>query len=59
MQWLIKYVLPAAIYVASIVAFIYLGIVYRKKIAEKENKSAEEEARRILNEAIKNAEAKT
>lgn len=58
MQWLIKYVLPAAIYVASIVAFFYLGIVYRKKIAEKEIKSAEEEARRILNEAIKNAEAK-
>lgn len=35
-----------------------LGIRYRKTVAEKEISSAEEEGRRIVNEAIKNAEAK-
>ena len=35
-----------------------LGIVYRKKVAEREIASAEEEAKRIINEAIKSAESK-
>ena len=43
--------------VASIAAFL-LGIYYRKRVAEKEISSAEEEARRIINEAIKNAEGR-
>ena len=49
--------LLAAIAVSAAV-FFFLGISYRKKIAEKEISSAEEEARRILNEAIKSSESK-
>ena len=47
--------------VAAVVAFVIgfpLGIQYRKKVAEKEISSAEEEATRILNEAIKSSENK-
>ena len=47
----------AAFAIAAIVFFL-LGIVYRKKVSEKEISSAEEEARRIINEAIKNSENK-
>ena len=47
----------AAFVVAAIVFFL-LGIVYRKKVSEKEISSAEDEARRIINEAIKSAEGK-
>ena len=35
-----------------------LGIRYRKNVSEKEISSAEEEGKRIINEAIKNAESK-
>ena len=35
-----------------------VGVMYRKKVAEREITSAEEEARRIVNEAIKSAESK-
>ena len=34
------------------------GTMYRKKVAEREISSAEDEAKRIINEAIKNAESK-
>ena len=34
------------------------GIQWRKKVAEKEISSAEEEAKRIINESIKSAESK-
>ena len=47
--------------VAAVVAFAIgfpIGIQYRKKVAEKEISSAEEEATRILNEAIKSSESK-
>ena len=47
--------------VAAVVAFVVgfpIGIQYRKKVAEKEISSAEEEATRILNEAIKSSESK-
>jgi ribonuclease Y len=37
---------------------IFIGIAYRKNVAEREISSAEEEARRIINEAIKSAESK-
>ena len=47
----------AGIVVSGIVFFL-VGMMYRKKVAEKEIGSAEEEARRILNEAIKSAESK-
>ena len=39
-------------------AGLFVGYTYRKKIAEKEIGSAEDEATRIINEAIKGAEAK-
>jgi ribonuclease Y len=34
------------------------GVAFRKRIAEKEISSAEEEAKRIINESIKSAESK-
>ena len=43
--------------VVFIIAF-FLGIMYRKKISEREISSAEEEAKRIINESIKSAENK-
>ena len=45
-------------FVVALVIGIPVGILYRKKVAEKEIISAEEEAKRILNEAIKSAESK-
>jgi len=43
--------------VAFVIAF-FLGITYRKKVSEREIQSAEDEAKRIINEAIKSAESK-
>lgn len=43
--------------IAFIIAFRF-GIIYRKKIAESEIGNAEEQAKKILNDAIKSAEAK-
>ena len=43
--------------VALFVGFL-LGIYYRRKVSEKEISSAEEEARRIVNDAIKNSESR-
>ena len=40
------------------VAMFLLGILYRKKVSEREISSAEEEAKRIINESIKSAESK-
>ncbi len=40
-----------------VIGFI-LGMTYRKKVAEREISSAEDEAKRILNDAIKSAESK-
>ena len=40
------------------IAMFLLGILYRKKVSEREISSAEEEARRIINESIKSAESK-
>ncbi|MBE6928511.1 MAG: ribonuclease Y [Ruminococcaceae bacterium] len=48
----------AAIAAASAVIFFFLGIVYRKKIAEREISSAEAEATRIINDAIRSGESK-
>ena len=45
-------------FVVAAVIFFPLGISYRKKVSEKEISSAEEEARRIINEAIKSSESK-
>ena len=43
--------------VIAIAAF-GLGILYRKRVGEREISSAEEEAKRIINESIKSAESK-
>lgn len=55
--WLAIVIAVAALLV-GISAGIYLGIQRRKKIAEAEIGSAEQEAKRIVSEAIKTAEAK-
>ena len=44
--------------VVGIVIGVVVGFAYRKNVAEKEIGSAEEEAKRIINEAIKSAESK-
>ena len=43
--------------VGGVICF-FLGIRYRKTVSEKEISSAEEEGKRIINEAIKSAESK-
>ena len=54
MEWIIAGV---ACIVTLVIGF-FLGISYRKKVAEREISSAEEEAKRIINESIKAAESK-
>ena len=46
-----------ALIVGCVIGFP-LGIRYRKNVSEKEISSAEEEGKRIINEAIKSAESK-
>lgn len=43
--------------VFSLIMF-FIGYAYRKKVAEKQIGSAEDEARRIINDAVKNGEAR-
>ena len=50
-------ILCVGIVVAAIV-FFFVGVMYRKKVAEKQIGSAEEEAKRIINEAIRGGENK-
>ena len=52
------WIVAAAAFAAAAVLFFLLGIRYRKRVAEKEISSAEEEAPRIINEAIKSSESK-
>ena len=52
------WIVAAAAFAAAAVLFFLLGIRYRKRVAEKEISSAEEEATRIINEAIKSSESK-
>ena len=52
------WIVAAAAFVVAAVVFFLLGIRYRKGVAEKEISSAEEEATRIINEAIKSSENK-
>ena len=51
-------VITAIIALAAAGISFFLGITYRKMVGEKEISSAEEEARRIINEAIKASEGK-
>ena len=55
---LMQTLLPILTAVISAVVFFFLGITFRKKVAEREISSAEDEATRILNDAIKSAESK-
>ena len=52
------WIVAAAAFAVAAVTFFLLGIRYRKRVAEKEISSAEEEATRIINEAIKSSENK-
>ena len=54
-EWIIGTVV--LLIICAIGCFL-LGISYRKKVSEREISSAEEEAKRIINESIKSAESK-
>ena len=54
----IQIILPVIVGFVCAVVFFFVGVTYRKKVAEKEIGSAEEEAKRLINEAIKAAENK-
>ena len=54
MEWYIW----AAIVAITALLFFFLGVIYRKKVAEREIQSAEAEATRLINEAIKGGENK-
>jgi len=51
-------ILCAAGFVVGALVFFFIGSAWRKKFAEKEIGSAEEEAKRIINDAIKSGESK-
>jgi len=51
-------ILPIAGFILGAVVFFIVGMAYRKSVAEREIGSAETEATRILNEAIKSSESK-
>ena len=55
---LLQIIIVAVVLVAAAVVFFYLGITYRKKVSEREIQSAEERAKRIINDSIKSAENK-
>jgi ribonuclease Y len=58
-QFFLQTILPAiGALIAGLVVAFPLGIKYRKNVAEREISGAEEEARRIINEAIKTSESK-
>ena len=57
MDWL-YIALPLAGFLIGAIIFFFAGIAYRKKVAELEIGGAENEARRIINEAIKSGESK-
>ena len=54
----IIYVIISLVALVLIIASFFLGVGYRKKIAEGEIGSAEAQAKNILNDAIKSAENK-
>jgi len=53
-----QYIIPALTALVAALIFFFIGMRYRKLVAEKEIGSAEEEARRLLNDAMKQAESK-
>ena len=57
MDWLYV-VLPVAGFLIGAILFFFFGVSYRKHVAEREIGSAEQEATRIINEAIRSGESK-
>ena len=57
MEWY-HIVLCLAAFLIGAAVFFFVGVGYRKKVAEREIGGAENEARRIINEAIKSGENK-
>lgn len=55
---LVEYLIVSAIVIVVAIITFYAGIVFRKKVAEKTIKSAEVEAKRLIDEAEKTAETK-
>jgi ribonuclease Y len=55
---LISPLITVALCVACIVVGLIIGVAYRKKVGEAAIGSAEEEAKRIINDAIKNSESR-
>lgn len=51
-------IIAVVVLILGAVAGVFFGIAHRKKVAEREIGSAENEAKRIVSEAIKTAEAK-
>ncbi len=51
-------ILMVAGYLVAALVFFFIGVTYRKRVAEREIGSAEEEATRIINEAIRSGESK-
>ena len=49
--------IAAGVLVLLLIGFA-MGVVYRRKVSEREISSAEDEAKRIINEGIKTAENK-
>ena len=57
MEWY-HYLLIVLGFLATAVIFFLVGVTYRKKVAEAEIGSAEMEATRLINEAIRNGESR-
>ncbi|MDR2908524.1 MAG: Rnase Y domain-containing protein, partial [Oscillospiraceae bacterium] len=55
---MLEVILPIVSFVIGAAIAFLVGVQYRKRFAEAELGSAEEEAKRIVSEAIKNAESK-
>ena len=55
MEWYGYVLLVAGLLIVAFIFFL-IGMLYRKKVAEREIGSAETEATRIINEAIKGGE---
>ena len=53
-----KFIIGIIVALAGLAVGFLLGFLYRKKVSEREISSAEEEAKRIVNEGIKTAENK-
>ncbi len=55
---MVEYLLIALGFVVTAVVFFLIGVTYRKKVAEREIGSAEMEATRLINEAIRSGESR-